>query len=76
MMEGGRAATLLAQLDESRTEGNQLYKQKNWAGAAAAYTAGLKLAPYLDDENAPADVRQACSVVFTNRSAARFALKQ
>ena len=41
-----------------------------------AYSAGLKHVPDLEEEEVPAAARQACAVLYTNRSAARYALQQ
>ena len=75
-MSAENSAALIAQLDESKAEGNALYRAKDWAGAAAAYSKGVKLAPDLEEQEVPHEARQACAVVYTNRSAARYALKQ
>eukprot|EP01052_Picozoa_sp_SAG31_P040091 SAG31_NODE_5720_length_2361_cov_1.455349_2_plen_150_part_00 len=75
-MSVGDSAALVARLDECKAEGNALYRAKDWAGAAAAYSEGVKLAPDLEEQEVPPEARQACAVVYTNRSAARYALKQ
>ena len=69
-------AALLAQVDEAKTAGNALYQSKDWAGAVSAYSAGLKQVPDLEEVEVPTAAMEACAVLFTNRSAARYALQQ
>ena len=53
--EGRRAAAamadLLAKLLEHKAAGNAAYQQKEYDDAVAAYSKGVKLLPYLDDED-------------------------
>lgn len=82
---------IVSELSALKNEGNELYKAKDWAGAAASYSKAIALAPGLepdsDGEDAsengqslvdelPNELRQVCAVVYTNRSAAFYAQKK
>jgi hypothetical protein len=69
-------SVLIARLDEAKATGNAYYRSKDYQAAAEAYSVGVKACPDLDEEEVPFETRQACAVLYTNRSAARYALKQ
>jgi hypothetical protein len=75
-MSSEASSTLIATIDVARQAGNELYKVKDWEGAVREYTVGVKACPDLEEESVDDAAREACAVIYTNRSAARFALKQ
>ena len=75
-MAPAAAEALVAQVQEAKTAGNGLYQSKDWGAAARAYSAGLRHVPDLEEVEMPLEARQACAVLYTNRSAARYALGQ
>lgn len=70
------AEALLARVHEVKLAGNVLYQSKDWGAAVQAYSAGLRQVPDFEEVEMPVEARQACAVLYTNRSAARYALGQ
>ena len=75
-MPDGAAQALIARVSEAKATGDALYQSKDWAASVRAYSVGLKLAPDLEEEKVPLKARQACAVLYTGRSAARYELQQ
>ena len=77
--DGAMGDDMLATLLEHKAAGNAAYQQKDYDGAVAAYSKGVKLLPYLDDEDddegatvasLSEDVKKQGAVVLCNRAAA------
>ena len=77
--DGAMGDELLATLLEHKAAGNAAYQQKDYDCAVAAYSKGVKLLPYLDDEDddegatvasLSEDVKKQGAVVLCNRAAA------
>ena len=72
---------ILPTLLEHKAAGNALYQQKDFEGAVAAYSKGVKLLPDLDDEDElpeplPADLRKQAAIVLCNRAACHLGLNK
>jgi hypothetical protein len=50
-------------MEDAKIKGNQLYKDKNFSGAAAAYSQGIDLAARFRDRSMPKDTTQLVTTI-------------